>query len=293
LNCGRYTVSSTRISRRVNAPRTKVYRALLDPGAVAKWRVPTGMTSHVHDFDAREGGLFRISHLQPADRNRQNDSAHGHVPRPLCEARPERTSFEVTEFETNDPALCGEMTITTTLVMRTAAPMLSPCTKGYRPGCRPQTTKLAGGKHSRDSRRSSKRIERTPNVDSCAECAHTEVMRTPNVSGRVPAKYERLVETGACRSDVQERSRGTGRDRKEPGNGVPRISFRASLSGRAYLPGHRVAVWEVLAVHEEAKSIERTASHFGWPRVLVKRTLAYAKAFPDEISGGRDAEIER
>ena len=55
------------------------------------------------------------------------------------------------------------------------------------------------------------------------------------------------------------------------------------LAGEAYLTGHRVAVWELLAVHEETKSVEKTASHFRWPRVLVKRALAYAKAFPDEI----------
>jgi uncharacterized protein YndB with AHSA1/START domain len=54
-------MSSTRISRRVNAPRAIVYRALLDARAVATWMVPTGMTSHVHAFDAREGGSFRIS----------------------------------------------------------------------------------------------------------------------------------------------------------------------------------------------------------------------------------------
>jgi uncharacterized protein YndB with AHSA1/START domain len=54
-------VSSTRISRRVNASRAIVYRALLDARAVATWMVPAGMTSHVHAFDAREGGSFRIS----------------------------------------------------------------------------------------------------------------------------------------------------------------------------------------------------------------------------------------
>jgi uncharacterized protein YndB with AHSA1/START domain len=48
-------MSSTRISRHVNAPRAIVYRALLDARAVAKWMVPTSMTSHVHAFDAREG----------------------------------------------------------------------------------------------------------------------------------------------------------------------------------------------------------------------------------------------
>jgi len=53
--------TSTRTSRHVNAPRAKVYRALLDARAVAIWMVPIGMTSHVHVFDAREGGLFRIS----------------------------------------------------------------------------------------------------------------------------------------------------------------------------------------------------------------------------------------
>jgi uncharacterized protein YndB with AHSA1/START domain len=54
-------VSSTRISRRVNAPRARVYRALLDARAVATWKVPTGMTCQVHAFDPREGGAFRMT----------------------------------------------------------------------------------------------------------------------------------------------------------------------------------------------------------------------------------------
>jgi uncharacterized protein YndB with AHSA1/START domain len=54
-------MSSTRIHRRINAPRSVVYHALLDARAVATWMAPTGMTSHVHAFDAREGGTFRIS----------------------------------------------------------------------------------------------------------------------------------------------------------------------------------------------------------------------------------------
>jgi uncharacterized protein YndB with AHSA1/START domain len=54
-------VSSTRIGRHINAPRAKVYSALLDPIAIAQWKVPTGMTCHVHTFEGREGGRFRIS----------------------------------------------------------------------------------------------------------------------------------------------------------------------------------------------------------------------------------------
>jgi hypothetical protein len=29
--------------------------------------------------------------------------------------------------------------------------------------------------------------------------------------------------------------------------------------------------------------MEKTASHFRWPRMLVKPALAYVKAFPEEI----------
>ena len=54
-------MSSTRTSRHINAPRARIYRALLDPLAVATWKVPDGMTCHVHAFDTREGGSFRSS----------------------------------------------------------------------------------------------------------------------------------------------------------------------------------------------------------------------------------------
>ena len=73
----------------------------------------------------------------------------------------------------------------------------------------------------------------------------------------------------------------------------PGVSFRGSLSGReAYLTGHRVAVWEVVAVYQETKSVDKTASHFRWPRVLVKRALTYATAFPEEVGEARDGEAE-
>ena len=54
-------MSTKRVVQRTTASRAAVYRACLDPRAVAQWMVPDGMTSEVHDFDAREGGTFRIS----------------------------------------------------------------------------------------------------------------------------------------------------------------------------------------------------------------------------------------
>lgn len=108
--------ASTRSSCHVNAPRTKVYHALLDPQAIATWMVPDGMTSHVHMFDAREGGLFRISltYNEPAGTGKttaQTDTYHGHFARLV----PDEQVVEVMEFETADPEMCGEMTVTFTL----------------------------------------------------------------------------------------------------------------------------------------------------------------------------------
>jgi len=40
-------MNSTQISWHINAPRAAVYRALLDARAVAKWKVPDGMSCHV------------------------------------------------------------------------------------------------------------------------------------------------------------------------------------------------------------------------------------------------------
>ena len=40
-------MSSTRIEFHIHAPRSVVYRALLDPDALVKWRVPGGMTSRL------------------------------------------------------------------------------------------------------------------------------------------------------------------------------------------------------------------------------------------------------
>ncbi|MGH8193141.1 MAG: SRPBCC family protein [Woeseiaceae bacterium] len=109
-------MSSTTVRQHVKAPRASVYRALLDPRAIAKWKVPTGMTCQVHSFDAREGGLFRISltYNEPTGTGKtttQTDTYHGR----FVKLVPNEQVVEVDEFETEDPALCGEMTITITL----------------------------------------------------------------------------------------------------------------------------------------------------------------------------------
>ncbi len=108
-------MSSTHISRRVNAPRPIGYRALLDPRAVATWKVPTGMANHVHAFDAREGWLVPdLTYNAPTGTGKttaHTDTYHGRFVKLVANEQ----VVEVVEFETTDPALRGEMTITITL----------------------------------------------------------------------------------------------------------------------------------------------------------------------------------
>lgn len=108
--------TSTRIGRHVNAPRATVYRALLDARAVATWMVPVGMTSNVHVFDAREGGLFRISltYDVPTGTGKttaHTDTYHGR----FVKLVPNEQVVEVMEFETADAAMRGEMMVRFTL----------------------------------------------------------------------------------------------------------------------------------------------------------------------------------
>jgi uncharacterized protein YndB with AHSA1/START domain len=109
-------VPSTRIRRLIDAPRERVYDALLDPMAVARWRFPAGMTCEVHAFEPREDGAVRIS-LTYEERDRtgktrgRTDTYRGRFVRLV----PNELVIEVDEFETDDPALRGEMTMTISL----------------------------------------------------------------------------------------------------------------------------------------------------------------------------------
>jgi uncharacterized protein YndB with AHSA1/START domain len=106
-------MTATRVFRNIQAPRAKVYAALLDAEAVATWMVPLGMKSHVHAFEAHEGGSFRITLTYEAETSTgkttaYSDTYHGR----FVELVPNQKVVQAMEFETNDPAMQGVMTVT-------------------------------------------------------------------------------------------------------------------------------------------------------------------------------------
>ncbi|MGW7378367.1 SRPBCC domain-containing protein [Streptomyces sp. NPDC054794] len=107
---------ATRVTQRVQAPAAAVYRALVDPDAVAAWRVPDGMTARVHAFEAREGGAFRVSltYDAPDGSGKSGGRADTYRGR-FVRLVPDALVVEEIEFESADDALRGVMTMTTRL----------------------------------------------------------------------------------------------------------------------------------------------------------------------------------
>lgn len=55
------TTGTVKLHRVLTAPASRIYKAFLDPEAMAKWLPPHGFTGKVHSMDARVGGSYRMS----------------------------------------------------------------------------------------------------------------------------------------------------------------------------------------------------------------------------------------
>jgi uncharacterized protein YndB with AHSA1/START domain len=55
------TQNSVHLHRVLTAKPEKVYRAFLEPDAMARWLPPNGFTCKVHQMEAKVGGKFKMS----------------------------------------------------------------------------------------------------------------------------------------------------------------------------------------------------------------------------------------
>lgn len=104
------TSSSTgtvQLHRVLRAPAERVYRAFLEPDAMAKWLPPHGFTGKVHAMDARVGGGYRMSFT-----NFSTGKSHS-FGGTYIELTPHERLRYTDRFD--DPNLPGEMNVTVTL----------------------------------------------------------------------------------------------------------------------------------------------------------------------------------
>lgn len=99
--------NSVRLHRVFRAPAERLYRAFLDPDAMAKWLPPHGFIGHVHRMDARVGGSHRMSFTNLS-------TGHSHAfGGEYLELVPNERLLYTDRFE--DSNLPGEMRTTVTL----------------------------------------------------------------------------------------------------------------------------------------------------------------------------------
>ena len=101
------TTSTIRLHRVLRAPAERVYRAFLDPDAMAKWLPPHGFTAKVHEIDARVGGGYRMSF-----KNFSTGTTHSFGGK-YVELTPNQRIRYTDRFD--DPNLPGEMAVTIAL----------------------------------------------------------------------------------------------------------------------------------------------------------------------------------
>lgn len=99
--------NTVRLHRVLRAPPERVYRAFLDPHAMAKWLPPHGFTGQVHRMDAQVGGEWRMSFS-----NFSGGGSHAFGGKYLELVPGEKLRYS-SVFD--DPNLRGEMMTTVTL----------------------------------------------------------------------------------------------------------------------------------------------------------------------------------
>ncbi len=99
--------NTIRLHRVIRTTPEKLYRAFLEPDALAKWIPPYGFTCKVHSLEAKVGGSFRMSFT-----NFGTGHSHSFGGKYLELAPNERLRY-TDKFD--DPNLPGEMTVTVSL----------------------------------------------------------------------------------------------------------------------------------------------------------------------------------
>ena len=98
---------TVRLHRVLATPPDKVYRAFLEPDAIAQWLPPNGFLCTVHELEPRVGGAHRMSF-----RNFTTGGSHAFGGKYLELVPDERLRY-TDRFD--DPNLPGELQVTVTL----------------------------------------------------------------------------------------------------------------------------------------------------------------------------------
>jgi uncharacterized protein YndB with AHSA1/START domain len=101
------STNTIRLHRVLRSAPERVYRAFIDPDAMAKWLPPNGFTGKVHQMDAKAGGSYKMSFT-----NFTTGKSHS-FGGTFLELKPHELLRYTDKFD--DPNLPGEMQTTVLL----------------------------------------------------------------------------------------------------------------------------------------------------------------------------------
>ncbi len=110
--------ASTQNTQWIKASQESLYRAFIDPKALAAWMAPGDMAGEVHYFELRIGGGYQMSLSYPIsdETSRGKTSAkEDHYTARFVELEPPRKIVEAISFDSAAPAFWGVMTMTVRL----------------------------------------------------------------------------------------------------------------------------------------------------------------------------------
>ncbi|KQZ05987.1 hypothetical protein ASD21_18570 [Caulobacter sp. Root1455] len=131
---------TTRASRLIPAAPDAVWDALMDPKALEQWLPPGDMTGRMHAFDGRVGGGFEMSLFYPEDETEHVGKTAAREDRTrvrFAALEPGRRVVWAVLFDTDDPSLKAEMTITVSLEPAPGGTRVTFVSKNLPPGLRP------------------------------------------------------------------------------------------------------------------------------------------------------------
>ena len=130
----------TRNSRVIRASPAALYGAFVDPAALVEWLPPGRMTGHMHCFDGRAGGGYRISLFHPEDEQAfrgKTAEREDAVEVRFVELVPPARIVEAIRFASDDPQFHGEMKMTATFEPRGDSTEVTLLFEDLPPGLRP------------------------------------------------------------------------------------------------------------------------------------------------------------
>ena len=99
-------------SRVIEASPERIYDAYLNPDELAHWLPPTGVSAEVHHLEPEVGGPFRITFSGDTEEFADYNHTFGGTYQELERGR---RIVHTDTFESDDPSMAGEMTVTITL----------------------------------------------------------------------------------------------------------------------------------------------------------------------------------